>query len=197
MFKKSAPLALTVAAALSTLGLLWLSTGTVRAQGKPKSEKFTARAMGQSRAAGKTFSVEITIDSYSTPEDRKTLIDAFQAGGHDALVKALDKMPSRGRVALTGTVGYQIAYVRTFPIENGRRIRLITNRPIQFKEAYVGGRTTDYDLSAIELNLANDQKKSDGSLIVAGKFKVEKDGQVTFESYGSGPWKLNNIIVWK
>jgi len=61
----------------------------------------------------------------------------------------------------------------------------------------VGGRTQDYDLSAIELNLDADPKKSDGSLIVAGRFKVDKDGQVIFESYGSGPWKMTNIIEWK
>ena len=74
---------------------------------------------------------------------------------------------------------------------------MITDRPIRFAEAYVGGRTQDYDLSAIELNLDADPKKSDGSLIVAGRFKVDKDGQVIFESYGSGPWKMTNIIEWK
>jgi len=99
------------------------------------------------------------------------LIDAFNAGGHDALAKTLNKMKSKGRVAITGTLGYDIAYVRTFPTENGRRIRLITNRPIRFKEAYVNGRTTDYDLSAIELNLSKEKKDSDGSLIVAARFK--------------------------
>ena len=197
MLKMAVRTSLILAGTLSILGVLLLAAGSARTQEKPKSERFTARARGQNRASGKMFSLEITIDSYSTPADQKLLIDAFQSGGHDALVKALSKMDSRGRVALTGTVGYKVAYVRTFPTENGRRIRLITDRPIQFKEAYVGGRTTDYDLSAVELNLDADPKKSDGSLIVAGKFKVDKDGQVIFESYGSGPWKLTNIIAWK
>jgi hypothetical protein len=161
---------------------------------KPKIETIQAQAMGQLTATGKTFNVTVRIESYSTPEDQKVLIDAFTSGGHDALVKALSKMKGRGRVAITGTIGYQIAYIRSFPTETGRKIRLITNRPIQFKEAYVGGRTTDYDLSAMEINLDKDPKKSDGALIVAGKFKVEKDGQITFESYGSGPWRLTNVM---
>jgi hypothetical protein len=161
---------------------------------KPKIETIQAQAMGQLTATGKTFNVTVRIESYSTPEDQKVLIDAFTSGGHDALVKALSKMKGRGRVAITGTIGYQIAYIRSFPTETGRKIRLITNRPIQFKEAYVGGRTTDYDLSAMEINLDKDPKKSDGTLIVAGKFKVEKDGQITFESYGSGPWRLTNVM---
>jgi len=184
-------------ATLSTPGLLLLAAGSAHAQEKPKSERFTARARGQNTASGKLFSVEITIDSYSTPADQKTLIDAFQSGGHDALGKALSKMDSKGRVAPTGPVGYKVAYVRTFTTENGRRIRLITDRPIKVGEAYAGGRSNDYDLSAIELNVNTDPKKTDGALIVAGKFKVDKDGQIIFESYGSGPWKLTNIIEWK
>jgi hypothetical protein len=173
---------------------LLLTTLKVGAQDKPKRETIQATARGQLRASGKMFSVTINIESYSTPEDQKTLIDAFSTGGHDLLVKTLSKMPSKGRVAITGTLGYQIAYIRSFPTENGRKIRLVTDRPIQFTEAYISGRSTDYDLSAIEMNLNADPKKSDGSLIVAGKFKVDKNQQVTFESYGSGPWSLVNIM---
>jgi hypothetical protein len=181
--------------ALAVSGLLL--DRNLGAQEKPKSERFTATAMGAARASGKRFSINIIIDGYSTPADQKTLIDAFQAGGHDGLVKTLDKMKSMGRVAITGTVGYDVAYVRSFSTANGRTIRLITNRPIQFAEAYVGGRSTDYDLSTIELNIDNDPKKSAGSLIVGGQFRVDKQGQVTFESYGSGPWKLVNVIDWQ
>jgi hypothetical protein len=190
---------LSLAGTLPVATIFVLTTCNVAAQEepkpKPKIETIQATAMGQLTASGKMFHVTIRIESYSTPEDQKTLIDAFTTGGHDALVKTLSKMKSRGRVAITGTIGYQIAYIRTFPTENGRTIRLITNRPIQFKEAYSGGRTTDYDLSAIEINLDNDPKKSDGSLIVAGKFRVDKKTQqISFESYGSGPWRLVNIM---
>jgi hypothetical protein len=103
-------------------------------------------------------------------------------------------MKSKGRVAITGTVGYQIAYIRSIPTENGRTIRLITDRPIKLAEAYASTRSRDYDLSGMEINIAQEQKNSDGSLIVAGKFNVDKSQQVTFESYGSGPWKLVNIM---
>ena len=175
-------------------GLFLLATFKAGAQDKPKNEVIQATARGQQRASGKMFQVSINIDSYSTPADQKVLIDAFNTGGHDLLVKTLSKMPPKGRVAITGTVGYQIAYIRSFPAENGRRIRLITDRPIQFTEAYNSGRSTDYDLSAIEININADPKKSDGSLIIGGKFKVEKDQQLTFESFGSGPWSLVNIM---
>jgi len=177
-----------------TSGFLLLATFKVGAQDKPKRETIQATAMGQQRASGKTFHVTANIESYSTPEDQQALIDAFKAGGHNALVKTLSKMKSRGRIAITGTVGYRIAYIRSFQTENGRRIRLITDRPIQFAEAYVNGRSKDYDLSAVEINVNADQKQSDGTLIVAGKFKTDQNQQISFESYGSGPWRLVNIM---
>ncbi len=164
------------------------------AQDKPKRETIQAQAMGQNRAAGKTFNVTVSIDSYSTPDDQKLLISAFNQGGQAALSKSLSKMKSKGRVAVTGTLGYGIAYVRTFPAADGRRIRLITDRPIRFAEARENGRSTDYDISALELNIDNDKSKSSGSLIIGLRVKVDKDNQFVFESYGSGPWKLVNVM---
>jgi hypothetical protein len=182
-----------IASVLTTL-VLALVSFRIGAQGEPKRETIQAQAMGQNTAAGKSFSVTVSIDSYSTPDDQKSLIAAFTQGGQAALSKSLSKMKSKGRVAVTGTLGYSIAYVRTFPIEHGRRIRLITDRPIQLPEARAGGRSKDYDLSALELNLSNDKSKSSGSLIIGLRVKVDKDNQLVFESYGSGPWQLVNVM---
>jgi hypothetical protein len=191
MIKKLLPVVLACSVFVAAVDI---SLSLAYAQDKPKRETIQATAMGQLTAAGKTFHVTVNVESYSTPEDQKVLIDAFTSGGHDALVKALSKMKPKGRVAITGTIGYQIAYIRNIPTENGRTIRLITDRPIKFAEAYGSTRSRDYDLSGMEINIAQEQKNSDGSLIVAGKFKVDKSQQVTFESYGSGPWKLVNVM---
>jgi hypothetical protein len=164
------------------------------AQDKPKRETIQAQAMGQNRAMGKSFSVTVTINSYSTPDDQKVLLDAFAQGGQAALSKTLSKMKSKGRVAVTGTLGYDIGYVRTFPTADGRKIRLITDRPINIAEARENGRSTDYDLSALEFNLNDDKSKNSGSLIIGLRVKVDKDNQLVFESYGSGPWNLVNVM---
>jgi hypothetical protein len=182
-----------IAGCLMMIGLILLAFET-GAQDQPKKETIQAQAMGQNTSAGKQFNVTISINSYSTPDDQKALIDAFTAGGQAALTKTLSKMKSKGRVAVTGTLGYNIAYIRTFPTEDGRKIRLITDRPIRFAEARDGGRSNDYDLSALELNLNNDKSKSSGGLIIGLRVKVDKDNQLVFESYGSGPWRLVNIM---
>lgn len=176
------------------IALLTVAAFAIGAQDKPKRETIQAQAMGQNRAAGKNFNVTVSIDSYSTPDDQKLLIDAFNQGGQAALSKSLSKMKSKGRVAVTGTLGYDIAYVRTFPSAEGRRVRLITDRPIRFVEARENGRSTDYDISALELNINDDKSKSSGSLIIGLRVKVDKDNQFVFESYGSGPWKLVNVM---
>lgn len=174
--------------------VLTMAAVKIGAQDKPKREAIQAQAMGQNRAVGKTFNVTVSIDSYSTPEDQKLLISALKQGGQAALSKTLSKMQSKGRIAVTGTLGYSIAYVRTFSNESGRTIRLITDRPIRFLEARENGRSTDYDLSAVELNLNNDKSKSAGSLIIGLRVKADKENQLVFESYGSGPWKLVNVM---
>ena len=180
---------------VSTLIAVILATAVFKtgAQDNPKRETIQAQAMGQNRAAGKNFNVTVSIESYSTPDDQKALLDAFAQGGQAALSKTLSKMKTKGRVAVTGTLGYDIGYVRTFPTADGRRIRLITDRPIKIAEARENGRSTDYDLSALEFNLSNDTSKSSGSLIVGLRVKVDKDNQLVFESYGSGPWNLVNV----
>lgn len=176
-----------------------LALGNVAANAqKKKSETIQANVWGQLRASGKMFHMTIIINSYSNEDDQQTLLNAFNRGGQQQLVRALENMKSKGRVSITGTVGNSIAYVRSFPTENGRRIRILTNRPLNFPEAYHGGRSTAYNVTIIEINLNNqDKSKSTGSLIVGARITVNNNTrQIQVESYGSGPWRLSNIKEW-
>jgi len=44
-------------------------------------------------------------------------------------------MHSKGRIAITGTLGYDISFVRKIPTADGYKIRFLTNRPSRFGEA--------------------------------------------------------------
>jgi hypothetical protein len=179
-------------AGLTLLGAIWGLS-----QNNPKPETYGATAMGEGPASGRTFHVTIIIQEYSTPEDQRILVDSVMRSGQKGLADTLSKMNSKGRISITGTLGYDIAYVRKFPTENGRKIRLITNRPIRFREAWDSGRSMQYNLSALELNLTDSKSGSTGTLMVAAKFTVGKDKQSVLESYSVGPWRLANIIDWK
>jgi hypothetical protein len=161
-----------------------------------KIETIDATAMGTSTQLGRTVGVKITIYQYSTPEDRQVLVDAYKKGQHQGLVKALSDMKSVGRIAITGTVGYDLAYVTLIPTPTGRKIRFATNRLIRFGEAYYNTQSTAYDLTAGEIDLNDsDKNKSGGVLYPAAQLIINKKGELQIE-LRKNPWKLVNIIDW-
>ena len=145
---------------------------------------------------GRTVGVKVTIYQYSTDEDRQLLVDAFKKGQNQGLVDALSKMKSVGRIAITGTVGYDLSYIRLIPTSTGRKIRFVTNRLIRFGEAYYNTRTIAYNLTAGEFDIIDsDTDRSSGVLYPASQLIVNKDGQLEFQ-LNQNPWKLVNIIDW-
>ena len=60
----------------------------------------------------------------------------------------------------TGTVGYDISFVRRLQTPDGWKIRILTNRPITFGEAWTDSRSMDYNLSAIELDMSDQREKA-------------------------------------
>ena len=128
-------------------------------------ETIDATAMGTSTQLGKNVSVKVTIYEYSTDEDRQILIDAFKKGQNQGLVNALTKMKSVGRIAITGTLGYDLSYIRLIPTPTGRKIRFVTNRLLRFGEVYANTQTTAYNLTAGEFDINDsDKNKSAGVL---------------------------------
>jgi hypothetical protein len=161
-----------------------------------KTETIDATAMGTSTQMGKTVSVKVIINRFSTEQDRQVLIDAFKNGQSQGLVKALEDMKPVGRIAITGTVGTDLAYIALIPSPTGRKIRFATNRPIRFAEAYNAGPSTAFNLTAGEFDLNDsDKKKSGGVLYPAAQLIINKQGQLQFE-LRQNPWKLVNIIDW-
>jgi hypothetical protein len=181
------------AAAIGFLVVL-VSFNSAAQEDKPIREVYQAQAMGQSTQMGQTFNVTIIVERYSTPEERQVLVDAFQQAGSEGLFNALDKMHSKGRIAITGTLGYDISFIRKIPAGDGYTLRVLTNRPIRFGEAWVNGRSTDYNLSAVEMTVSTEKDKSTGVLLPACKFKInKKTNELEIENY-QNPWKLQNIM---
>lgn len=190
---KKEPKGSLVLAALLTVSFVLLATIGITAQEHPERETFQATAMGTGTQLGRMASVNIIIEEYSTAEDQQILFQAFDTGGMKGLCHALSKMKSKGRLAITGTLGYDVTYIVSFPTANGRKIRLVTNRAIRFGEAWTDSRSMDYSLSALELDLTKDKgEKSTGVLMPACELKIGKDKQLKIEAY-QNPWNLVNI----
>jgi hypothetical protein len=176
--------------------LLLTTVSLVNSQEDKKVETIDATAMGTSTQLGQNVGVKVIITKFSTEEDRAVLVAAFKKGQNKGLVDALSKMPSVGRIAITGTVGTDLAYVRLIRTDTGRKIRFATNRQIRFAEAYANSTSTAYTLTAGEFDLNDsDKNKSSGVLYPAAQLVINKQGQLEFQ-LRKNHWNLVNIIDW-
>jgi len=158
-------------------------------------EVIDATAFGTSTQMGKNVAIKIIIERYSTPEDKKTIDEAFAKGQNQGLVDALSKMKPVGRIQIPGTLGYDIAYASSTSTPAGRIVRFVTNRKIAFQEAYRNTQSQAYNLTGGEINIDNqEQKKSAGVLYPAAQLVINKDGDLQIE-LRKNPWRLSNIIV--
>ena len=79
--------------------------------------------MGTNTQLGQVVSVSIEIYAFSTPDDHQLLVTAFEKGQNNALVNTLSKMKAVGHCSITGTLGYDVSYIRMIPTPTGRKIR--------------------------------------------------------------------------
>jgi len=175
---------------------LLLTIALVVAADDRGTEVIDATAMGTSTQLGGTVSVKVIIYEFSTDEDRAILVEAFKKGQNEGLVNALTKMKSVGRIAITGTIGYDLSYIRLIPTPTGRKIRFVTNRVPRFGEHYYDTQSKAFNLTAGEIEINDsDKSKSGGVLYPASQLVINKEGQLEFQ-LRKNPWKLVNIIDW-
>ena len=172
-------------------------------QAKPKREKFGALAYLPSGAgpamvgAGARVNVDLHVNSYTSDEEAKSMAGLLVNAGPDALLKALEKAKSKGRITLTGRVGfYDLKLIRSHRTENGRRIYAVGDRPVGFLEAYVQNRSMDYPFGILQIDLKtkeNGKEEGEGALIYAAKIKVLEGNSIDVESYGIQPIRLMGV----
>ena len=163
------------------------------AQGKP--EFVQAVAFGTNTELGLNFMVNIYIEGYSTAQDYQVLLDAFNRGGNEAVIKALERMPNKGRIQTPETLGYEIKFIQQWATPSGRKIRIITNRTMGFLEVMEGTHSEEYRFSAVELELnTNDPGKNTGILIPVCRLRVDNENVLQTEAFRF-PWRLG-MVEW-
>lgn len=171
-------------------------------QASAKGEQFSALGVLPAGAgvrmvgAGATMNLNIYINEYTSDADAQELAKTLIEGGSDALLKALEKRDSIGKVQLVRRVGFfDLKFIRSRPTEGGRRIVGVRDRPIQFLEAYAGTRSHDYTFGIVILDLNTNKKGKEegvGQLIYAAK--VNLDGKtVEVENYGVEAARLQGV----
>src|SRR5271154_6263006 len=127
-----------------------LMIGTLSGFARDKYESIDAQAFGTGTQMGQNIGVTLNIYEFSTPADRVILVQAFEKGQNQGLVTALQKMKAVGHIEITGTLGYDCAYIKMTPTPTGRKIVFVTNRQIRFGEAFFDPQSQSFNLTAGE-----------------------------------------------
>jgi hypothetical protein len=185
---------LLVLSTLFAIGLLTFGSSSALCQ---KAETIEATAMGTGTQLGQNVEIRLIINDYSTMEERQVLVDAFTKGQNQGLVTALQKMRAVGRISLTGTVGYDVSFIRMIPTPTGRKLRFITNRQIRFGEAWTDSQSMSFDLSGGEIDINDsDKSKSTGVFFPRAQLVIDKQGQLQID-LSQNSWKLVDVLDWK
>ena len=192
-----------IAVCLLAICALSISMAAPPQSEKPKKEKFGALAYLPSGAgpamvgAGARANIDMFINSYTSDAEAKRLAGLLTESGPDALLDALEKSKSIGKVTLTGRVGfYDLKLIRSHKTPTGRRIYGVGDRPVGFLEVYVGNRSRDYQFGILQLDLTTNSKGKEegtGALIYAAKIKVLDGNSIDVETYGIQPIRLMGV----
>lgn len=199
MTKRAILIALVAAAGM-------VSSPQANAQTNGEKLDITAWAVNMSNiGTGSTATVDFTVSRWSTPDERERLITTMVDKGQDALLKALQKMPSHGRMRfpawkgpdpLNARLGWDIRYAwQTTDPDGGRRIVLALDRYLSFWEAANRPRSVDYPFTLVEMRV-DKNGEGEGKLSVATKINVDRKNKVLeLETYASEPVHLEKVKV--
>ncbi len=156
-------------------------------------EKLTA--FSANKQSGRSGVITITLNRWSTDEERDRLIAALQEGGESELLKQLEAIrPPVGYMRTPNSLGYDLYYARETPLpDGGRRIVFATNRRVAMGEAFNNTRSMQYQITVAEIHL-DKSGKGDGKLVPAAKVTWDrKNHRVEVENYQALPIDLVNV----
>jgi len=100
-----------------------------------------------------------------------------------------------GRISITGTLGYDLSYIRLIPTPTGRKNSL-HYQSHSSRSAKCGPTLNPraFNLTAGELDLnESDKSKSTGVLYPAAQLVIDKEGQLQID-LNQNAWKLVDLI---
>ena len=148
---------------------------------------------------GRAGTLDIVVERWSTPEEIQNLRTVLIEKGDEKLLDALQKIKPRcGFIKTNRSLGWDLyaAVERPLP-DGGRKIVIVSNRPMSFWELRASGRSTDYDFTLAEIRLTKEGgTKGEGKLAQAVKVNYNPETKtVELENYGIEPLRLTEVVV--
>jgi hypothetical protein len=143
--------------------------------------------------SGATADITISIDSYSSDDEARTMAAAFASGQHKALRKALQKATVKARIAFAGRNGYyELKLLRAKNTPNGRQIFGVGEGSIRFLDAYYPGRSHLEEFGVLQLDLTNTNgvEEGSGALVHKSMIKTLAADSISLDNHGMEPVRL-------
>jgi len=171
---------------------------TAQPTATPQRYNATAVSLNGGPATTGAGRVLITIDRWSTPEEREHLITAFKEKGPNKLLDALKDNKIVGSFRLPNTLAWDLRYAYETPLpDGGRRVILATDRRLGFQEESRQSLSVDYPFSLIQIQF-DKNGNGVGKYSVATKISLIKDKKtVELENYGHEPVRLTEVRIEK
>jgi hypothetical protein len=136
--------------------------------------------------------VDIRITRWTGPEASERLLNVLREEGQDAFLRELQKEKSVGWIATPSSLRYDFFYSVQTPLEDGgRRIMLITDRPMAMWERFGASPTRDYPFTVIELRL---DKEGNGEGTLAQLVQLRLLGNILgIENWATAPMRLSEV----
>ena len=174
----------------------FLTTGIVQAEDSAQTPmRFIANMMvtnGPAHATG-IERLTITVENWTTDEQRKAMFEALRDNGSEGLLKAMKDFDA-GYIQISGSLGWTLRTATMFQTEKGRVYRMTTDRPMHFQENYRGTRSSDYPFGIIEFLLPA-EGTGEGSLLAAAQVNFDDQGRLEVKSlpHNTGAQKLTLV----
>jgi hypothetical protein len=175
-------------------GAIVAGTAAWSASTQKAAERFTAFAINMNRSGpSTTATVDISITSWTPDAQRDRLLATAKESSPKSLLDALQDSPVVGTIKTPDSVAYDLRYARQMPgPDGGRRIVLMTDRPMSFWELRSQSRSVDYPFMLIELRVDKDGN-GEGKLSTATRIVANELGMLTLENYDLQPVQLQKV----
>jgi hypothetical protein len=174
--------------------LLFPGVGVGSDEASSEPEVFDATVMVINAPRTGITRLRLTVERWTTDEERAGLLKALQDGGTEELVRAMHKLDA-GWLQVENNLRWPIRVASTWETDEGRRVRIATNRPIHIREyTKRGTRTSDYPVGVIEFTLPP-EGKGEGTLLAATRIEFNEQGRIEVHSLpqNTGPQQVVDV----
>ena len=160
--------------------------------GAPETFSTQAHVKGAPGAAAAV--IRVVIERYTPAAERAALEHALETGGHPVFVSTLRKASAVGYIE-HGTSRFTIRYARETQAALGRRIEVVTDKPVYF---FGGGAPEPkpregFEVAALRIDVDGIGLGS-GVMAAAARIEPAPEGGVQVVDYADEPIRLVSVV---